>query len=535
MPARVNGMKKKVTTEASPLQPHAENSPPHFGASNDRPAPWSIHLAQACHAAALSAGGAEVVLGHFREAAGAERAFLIEACPPPATSRALAISTTRNDGSVEFSTQVAARALRSERPLVLSDIRREPLWADGLSVRSLKLRWAVTASLPVIDGRRTAILADSRGPLVVDPAEGPKMAAAFAALAWLTHRGVPSPQASARGRSTLPVGRSAAFLALQHQVRSAARVPLPVLVVGESGSGKELVARGLHEAGPRAGRPFVAVNCAAIPEALLERELFGAMRGAFTGADRDHPGLFRQADGGTLFLDEIGDLSLLLQAKLLRVLQEGTVRAVGALEERPVDVRLVAATHRDLEALVAENRFRADLRWRLEVLLLHVPPLRERLGDLPVLCESLIERLAARCGFAPARLAAEATARLSAHCWPGNVRELESVLARALMRATGGVIRPDDVDIAAVSPEPDARGPAPLARSLERAMIEEALGASRGNMTAAALRIGWSRQALYRRMHALGLGSDRHKPKRTTRQDSSGPVGTRSSDNSTFQ
>jgi transcriptional regulator with PAS, ATPase and Fis domain len=282
-----------------------------------------------------------------------------------------------------------------------------------------------------------------------------------------------------------------------------------------------------REAARSSSRAFVAINCAAIPEALLERELFGATRGAFTGAERDHPGLFRQADGGTVFLDEIGDMPLSLQAKLLRVLQEGAVRAVGALEERPIDVRVVAATHRDLELLVAENRFRADLRWRLEVLVLRVPPLRERADDLPVLSMRLIERVAAKCGVAPARLEAEALQRLSAHDWPGNVRELESVLARALLRAQDGVIRSVDLDIGPARTPADSRSAAGGQGSLESAMIEKALRAARGNVTAAALRIGWSRQALYRRIHALGLRNDGQEP--------SVAGGTRSSESSTFQ
>jgi two-component system response regulator PilR (NtrC family) len=291
----------------------------------------------------------------------------------------------------------------------------------------------------------------------------------------------------------------------------------------------ELVARALHDGGKRARRPFVPINCAAIPEALLERELFGASRGAFTGADRDHPGLFRQADTGTLFLDEIGDMPLPLQAKLLRVLQEGVVRAVGALDERPIDVRVVAATHRDLDLLVSENRFRSDLRWRLEVLVLRVPALRERPEDIPVLSERLIERLAARCGLTPASLAADAVQRLGGHDWPGNIRELESVLARALLRARGALIRADDLDLTFGQAPGRTRAAAPGPVSLERTMIENALRAARGNLTAAAVRIGWSRQTLYRRINALGLNEN------VEAQDPSPAGGTRSSQSSTFQ
>jgi DNA-binding NtrC family response regulator len=344
----------------------------------------------------------------------------------------------------------------------------------------------------------------------------------FACLIGLLRHGRPEPAGPA---ATEPppelIGRSPSFLNLLREIDAAARVPLAALVLGESGSGKELVARALHRTGPRALRPFVAVNCAAIPEALLERELFGATRGAFTGADRDHAGLFRQADGGTIFLDEIGDMPPPLQAKVLRVLQERTVRGVGALEERRVDVRVVAATHRDLDRLVAAGRFRADLRYRLEVLVLRVPSLRERVADLPLLASGLIDRVAARCGVAPAHLDAAARTRLAAHDWPGNVRELESVLSRALLRAEDGVIRAGDLDFLAggAPPPQDVDG-------LERAMIENALHQTRGNLTAAAKRIGWSRTTLYRKMSLLGL--------RARGQDSEGG-GTRSSDSSTFQ
>ncbi len=393
----------------------------------------------------------------------------------------------------------------------------------------------LAAPLPAVDGRRAAIVLDSREPLSLDAAEGCGLVRAFAGLVALLRRSAPFDRPRKRPPEAVPVGGSPAFLRLQDDIRLAARVPLPALVIGESGSGKELVARALHEGGARARRPFVAINCAAIPEALLERELFGATRGAFTGADRDHPGLFRQADGGTVFLDEIGDMPLALQAKLLRALQEGAVRAVGALEERPIDVRVIAATHRDLDALVAESRFRADLRWRLEVLVLRVPPLRERAGDLPLLSARLIERVADRCGLPPARLDGAALEQLAAHAWPGNVRELESALARGLLRARDGVIRAGDLDVGlgrgpASGPEPEA-GP----RSLERVMIEDALRAARGNLTAAAVRIGWSRQALYRRIHALGMRDDRPAFGGPAGQEPSEAGGTRSSLNSTFQ
>jgi transcriptional regulator with PAS, ATPase and Fis domain len=360
------------------------------------------------------------------------------------------------------------------------------------------------------------------------------MVLGFAGVLGLLRR--VSPMATARGDGGAPalVGRAPSFLKLLRDMRAAAPVPLPALILGESGTGKELVARALHVESSRACRPFVAINCAAIPESLLERELFGAARGAFTGADRDHPGLLRQADGGTILLDEIGDMPLPLQAKLLRVLQERSVRAVGALDETPVDVRVVSATHRDLSRLVAAGRFRADLRYRLEVLVLRVPPLRERSEDVPLLAARLIERLAARCLLPLARLDPDAAARLAAYTWPGNVRELESVLARALLRSRQGAIRAGDLDFGLEGADADRLTPAD-ADGLERAMIESALRATRGNVTAAALQIGWSRQTLYRKMDALGLRPEAREAGGGDDQAGSDGCGTRSSESSTFQ
>jgi len=523
-------------SERSPVPRRDEDSPSRFTASIGT-ASWAPLLARACHDASLASvdRAIDIVLGHLRDATGAERAFLVEASPPAGRARVVAAAVSGRSDAVVFSANVAARALRGERPLFFADIRSAPVWAEGTSVRTLALRAALAAPLPQRGGPRAAIVLDSRNPLNLDAETACQLVQSFAGLLSLLRRVSPCEVERTVRPDDGQVGRSPAFLRLQDDVRIAARVPLPALVVGESGSGKELVARALHAGGARARRPFVAINCAAIPEALLERELFGATRGAFTGADRDHPGLFRQADGGTVFLDEIGDMPLSLQAKLLRVLQEGAVRAVGALEERPIDVRVVAATHRDLNALVAESRFREDLRWRLEVLVLRVPPLRERAEDVPVLSERLIARLAARCGLPRARLDPGASDRLVAHAWPGNVRELESVLARALIRHRDGVICADDLDFGL---NPSAAG-APAVpsgpRGLESRMIEEALYAARGNLTAAALRIGWSRQTLYRRMHALGLSEDRARSREGTDQDDSVPRGTRSSQSSTFQ
>ena len=291
-------------------------------------------------------------------------------------------------------------------------------------------------------------------------------------------------------------GRSAAWRRLQRQVARAAGCALPALVRGESGCGKERVARSLHDLGPRRSRAFVTINCAALPETLLEAELFGAVRGAYTGCDRDRPGLLRQADRGTLFLDEIGEMTLAVQAKLLRVLDGAPLRAVGGNEERSVNVRFVAATHRDLEQRVAEGRFRADLWWRLAILRLDVPPLRARRDDLRGLVQRLAPELEQQCGRAPLGLTDDAWQRLENHDWPGNVRELRGVLARALIAS-------DRLPIPATAIQLDGRP----RDGLEATMIRTALHETAGTISAAARRIGWTRQKLYRRMDALGIQS----------------------------
>ncbi|HSN24955.1 MAG TPA: sigma-54 dependent transcriptional regulator [Kofleriaceae bacterium] len=238
------------------------------------------------------------------------------------------------------------------------------------------------------------------------------------------------------GMSAL-VGRSRAMRDLYALVERIALSSSAVLVNGESGTGKELVARALHAAGPRHDRPFVAINCTALPEALLESELFGHTRGAFTGATSARAGLFVEANGGTLFLDEIGDMPLALQGKLLRVLQQGEVRAVGSDESRTVDVRIVAATHQDLERRAKEGAFRQDLYYRLDVVPVTVPPLRQRLDDVPILLEHFLEAARARNPHSPVqRIAPEVVTALSRYPWPGNVRELENLIERLVVVGT---------------------------------------------------------------------------------------------------
>jgi len=302
------------------------------------------------------------------------------------------------------------------------------------------------------------------------------------------------------------VGDSAAMAGLRELIGKVAATEATVLIRGESGVGKELVARALHDGSPRAGGPFIAVNCAAIAETLLESELFGYRKGAFTGADRDREGLFEAARGGTLFLDEIGEAGLPVQAKLLRVLEERKINRVGDPREREVDVRIVAATNRPLEQAIAAGRFREDLYYRLLVFPLDVPPLRQRADDIAALAERFLDGLGRR----GEGLAAGTVARLRAHAWPGNVRELRNVIERAHILAGSGPLRDAHVviDVRGAPAPGGPAGAAPAELNLEqneRRLIRAALDRAGGNKSLAARLLGITRRTLYSRLKLLGM------------------------------
>ncbi len=311
-----------------------------------------------------------------------------------------------------------------------------------------------------------------------------------------------------------------------------------VLITGESGTGKELVARAIHEAGPRAAGPFAAVNCAAIPEPLLESELFGHERGAFTGAACARPGRFEAAGGGTILLDEIGEMPLTLQAKLLRVLQEHTVQRVGSNDVRPVDIRVIAATNRDLKKMVAERQFREDLYFRINVVPLHLPPLRERLEDLPLLVNYFVGEFNARFGKRIGGLSEEALARLARYGWPGNIRELENTLQRAMVLATGTQIDLDALPDAVREAHATAEGGGDLnqliqenignlseenfsvpladrleqiAGAIERRVIEAALDRCQGHRQETADLLKISRKSLHNKMQKYHMFEENQK------------------------
>ncbi|TSE25079.1 Transcriptional regulatory protein ZraR [Tepidimonas sediminis] len=320
----------------------------------------------------------------------------------------------------------------------------------------------------------------------------------------------PPPAAAAPALQRL-IGDSAAMRAVRATLQRVARTMAPVLISGESGTGKELIARALHACSHRAEGPFVAVNCGAIPPELLESELFGHKRGAFTGASGDRPGLFQAAHGGTLFLDEVADLPLPMQVKLLRVLQERAVRPVGAVAEEPVDVRIVSATHKDLARLVQDGRFRHDLYYRLNVIPIHAPALREHPEDLPAIADAILARLAQRDGLPAApRLTDAALQRLRQHPFPGNVRELENLLERALALHPGPVLDADAIELPA-SPLALPQGTAADVTTaddeapLPRAQLQALLERNRWNQSRTARELGWTLAKLRYWMQRLGL------------------------------
>jgi transcriptional regulator with PAS, ATPase and Fis domain len=340
------------------------------------------------------------------------------------------------------------------------------------------------------------------------------------------------------------IGASPAALEVKRQARRVAGTESTVLLLGETGTGKELLAQGIHAASKRAARHFVGVNIAAVPDTLLEAEFFGVAGGAYTGADRKgRDGKFKLADGGTLFLDEIGDMPLVLQAKLLRALQEQEVEPLGSNQVQKVDVRVIAATSRDLAAMVAEGRFRADLYYRLNVLPIRLPALRERLADIEALADALLDDIARRSGLAHKSLSSDALDRLAEHGWPGNIRELRNVLEQAALmtdalvlsaidiaqalgdkaepapvgagRAQGRVARPagdfgatSEAAALAVQATGALFQPLPQAvAELEARAIRQALAATGGNKLAAARLLGIARATLYEKLQSLGIAA----------------------------
>lgn len=306
--------------------------------------------------------------------------------------------------------------------------------------------------------------------------------------------------------TSVVVGRSPAMVEVYRTLARVAASRSTVLIEGESGTGKELIAAAVHRHSDRAGGRFVAVDCGSLTDSLLESELFGYVRGAFTGAVGEKKGLFEEATGGTIFLDEIGDIGPSMQAKLLRVLQEYEIKRVGGQEWIPVDVRVVAATNRHLEQLVEQGTFREDLFYRLKVVIITLPPLRDRREDIPLLAEYFVRRYAARSGKAIARVTPEAMQLLTDHAWPGNIRELEHCIERAVALANGQVLTPDDL-------APELKGSvdsalfrgAPTLEEVKRRYLAHVLQETGGNISRAASILGVERRSLQRMLRRYGL------------------------------
>ena len=332
------------------------------------------------------------------------------------------------------------------------------------------------------------------------------------------------------------LGETAVMIALRKQISILARSQAPIYISGESGSGKELVARSIHESGPRAGGPFIPVNCGAIPSELMESEFFGHTKGSFTGAVADKEGLFQAANGGTLFLDEVADLPLPMQVKLLRGIQEKAIRPIGSQQELSVHVRILSATHKDLTAEVERGTFRQDLFYRINVIELRVPSLRERAEDIPALAEDLLSRVADDYQVPKPRLSSEAISELTKYHFPGNVRELANILERAITLCENDIIMPDNLQLTLTSPtdeqltkpvydgEDDAREPVEAIdktprstlpkdeesldsylENIEKSVIVDALETTRWNKTAAARNLGITFRALRYKLKKLGL------------------------------
>ena len=303
------------------------------------------------------------------------------------------------------------------------------------------------------------------------------------------------------------IGSSPKFRALLEEIDMVAPVDSAVLVRGETGTGKEVVAQAIHDASPRRKQPFVAINCAAIPAALLESELFGHERGAFTGAIAPREGRFQAADRGTLFLDEIGDLPLELQPKLLRVLQERQVERLGSSRTIPLNVRVIAATNQDLWGMVRGKKFRADLYYRLNVFPINLPPLRERVGDIPLLVNYFVRKFAERQGKSIERIPGDVMEALEIHDWPGNIRELQNFIERAVIMSTGAILRPRLTELQMQADPAEVRTLADAERAHIVATLRKTHGVV-GGRDGAAARLGLPRTSLIARMHRLGLAKN---------------------------
>ncbi len=425
-----------------------------------------------------------------------------------------------------ISQTILKQAIESGRTIWVSDALSNPSFTNFQSVRDLSLRTVICLPLKIDEKILGAIYLDSRAVTTLVTGDGLGILEAFASQAAVAisnaraHDKLKSFQTrlELENRSLKRVlrsefnfdsllGKSPAMQKVFDVLEKVVDNPVTVLIQGETGTGKELVARAIHNSGPRRTQSFIAINCGALPESLLESELFGYRRGAFTGANDDRVGLFEAAGGGTLFLDEIGELSQSLQVKLLRVLQEGEVRRLGSTESRKIDVRLLAATNRNLADEVEAGRFRQDLFYRLNVVSITMPPLRDRQDDLLLLAEHFLKKCGERMKRSGFFLTPEARSCLLAHSWPGNVRELENSIERACALTSGDSITPEHLvpSAPAVTPGEDAAKLKQVLLRAEKITIEAALRRTAWNISKAAAALGVSRQHLHNRIKKLDI------------------------------
>jgi len=461
----------------------------------------------------------------------AQRGFLVlldsQGQPQLEISRNLE-SESGEDETFQISRSILGSAIDTGRSVFVNNALSNPAFTSYKSVRDLSLQTVICLPLKIDNRSFGAIYLDSQTVSGMMTTEGLALLEAFASQAAVAI-------ANARAHDSLKVfqsrleienrslrralrseftfdsliGRSPAMNRLFDILGKVSTTNVTVLVEGETGTGKELVARAIHNASPRRNGPFVGVNCSAIPETLIEGELFGHKRGAFTGANDDRVGMVQEAGGGTLFLDEIGEMPLPLQAKLLRVVQQNEYRRLGESQDRRADVRWIAATNRDLMGEVKAGRFREDLYYRLHVVAVSVPPLRERPEDILMLAEHFLRRSAAEMQRDTLHLTPETRSSLLAHTWPGNVRELENAIHRACALTTEGALSPELlVPAVAAQVADDATAAGKLKERLlraERIAIQSALRASQGNISRAAMALGVSRQHLHNRIRKLDI------------------------------
>jgi DNA-binding NtrC family response regulator len=408
--------------------------------------------------------------------------------------------------AVASSREALERLSRQSYPIIISDIYLDD--RTGLDVLDEARRRDPSCAVILMTARGTieTVMAATRGgafDYIAKPFELDQMLQAIKRA----EQALTASEAEEEEADELPetelVGSSPAMVEVYKIVSRVAPTDATVLVEGETGTGKELVARMIHAQSPRAAQPFVAVDCAGIPASLLESELFGAVRGAYTGADRDRTGVFEAAHRGTVFLDEIGDIDLGFQLKLLRFLQEREIRPVGASRPKPVDVRVIAATNRDLQKQVEEGKFRQDLWFRLNVVRIVMPPLRQRRGDVPLLAHHFLKKYNERYGL-EARLLPDGVRALENYTWPGNVRQLQHIIERLVILAPGGRIGGDAVREAIQATAPRERPDETLAAA-EEEQIRRVLQATGGNKSRAARILGIERKTLYRKLERMGL------------------------------